>query len=328
MSKYSKLITPVSIPSQEEKISCDTKILTLGSCFSDHIGNCLVDHLFDSIVNPFGTVFNPVSLAQLLEYAIKGEKIEKSDLGNEGNRYFHYDFHSSFDASTPEKVVETINTAIDQVSDYIQKTDFLILTFGTSIVYRLKSNNSIVSNCHKVPNYHFQKEFLSVDFMDSQVNKVLDLVRKMNPSIKTIFTVSPVRHTKEGLVENNLSKSRLIELCHRLTSQYDSSSYFPSYEIMIDELRDYRYYASDLIHPSELAVDIIWTRFIETYFDELATQKVKDVGGLNAAKNHKPFDPSSSEHKTFKENQLNNIDRLRKIYREIDFEEMEVYFKK
>jgi len=291
------------------------------------MGSCLTDHLFDSLVNPFGTVFNPFSIAKLLEIAMKGEVVNESGLNNEGSRYFHYDFHSSFDASSAKKVVDDINLAIESVGKYIKNIDFLILTFGTSIVYKLKSNNRIVSNCHKVPNYNFQKEFLSVDFMEENVSNVISTIRKLNPSVRIIFTVSPVRHTKEGLVENNLSKSRLIELCHRSVSKYDYSSYFPSFEIMMDELRDYRYYASDLIHPSSLAIDLIWSRFIDTYFDDLAAQKVKDVGELNSARNHTPFDPSSPEHLKFKQSQLNKIDKFKKVYPEIDFREVEAFFK-
>ncbi len=327
MPKQIKLITPANIPLQKDEIHCNSRILTLGSCFSDHIGNCLSDHLFDAMVNPFGTVFNPISIANVLELAINKNLIKKSDLQHENNRFFHYDFHSSFDSSSSQKAIDGINLVIKNVGEFIQNIDILILTFGTSIVYKLKANNQIVSNCHKMGNHNFQKEFISVDFMEENMNRILESIKKLTPSVKTIFTVSPVRHTKEGLVGNNRSKSRLIELCHRLVQNDSTTSYFPSYEIMIDELRDYRYYALDLIHPSDLAVDIIWSRFIQTYFDSCAIQKVQDIKELNAAKNHVPFDPISSEHQKFKQNQLIKIERLSQIYPEIDFREMEEFFK-
>jgi hypothetical protein len=320
------LFTSVDIVPQTEKICCPSKILTLGSCFSDHMGHKLSNHLFDAMVNPFGTIFNPVSIAKVLDLALKEMVIEKNDLQKEGNRFFHYDFHSSFDNSSPHLVLEEINLALGNVREFIRHIDFLILTFGTSIVYKLKDGDRIVSNCHKVPNYNFEKEFLSVDIMEDALNKTLVAIKKLNPTVKVIFTVSPVRHTKEGLIENSLSKSRLIELCHRMVANASGTSYFPSFEIMIDELRDYRYYKSDLIHPSELAIDIIWARFLETYFDDRATQKVKDIKELNAAKNHKPFDPNAMEHQKFRQNQLEKIKRLAIVYPEIDFKVLQEFF--
>lgn len=327
MTNQIKLFTPVQIPSHKEKITCDSKILTIGSCFSDHIGICLSNHLFDAMVNPFGTVFNPVSIAKILNMAIDNDEIEGKDLDSIGNRHFHYDFHSSFDNSSSVNVEKDINEAIKRVETYIQNIDFLILTFGTSIVYKLNSDNRIVSNCHKVPNHNFHKEFLTVDLIEESIDKTLDRIIKLNPSVKIIFTVSPVRHTKEGLVENSLSKSRLIELCHRLSKKNANASYFPSYEIMIDELRDYRYYNSDLIHPSEQAIDIIWSRFMDTYLDKKAIQKVQDIKALNAAKNHIPFDPLANEHQKFKQAQLGKIEKLKISYPEIDFQQFEAYFK-
>lgn len=326
MTKPIKLSTPVTLPAQEDKIACRSKILTLGSCFSDNIGNLLKQHLFDTLVNPFGTVFNPISVAKVLKMALNKDELTASDLNVEGSRYFHYDFHSSFDNSVPKLVAEEINNAIYKVGECLPRLDFLVLTFGTSIVYKLKASDQIVSNCHKVPNSNFWKEFMSIDFMESNVIEVIDLIRTINPSLKIVLTVSPVRHIKEGLIGNSRSKSRLIDLCHRLVEGKEDITYFPAYEIMIDELRDYRYYKSDLIHPSNLAIDIIWSRFMEYYSDKSAIQKVKDIGELNAAMNHRPFDSNSEEHKKFKQNQLKKIDQYSKIYPEIDFTKMIQFF--
>jgi len=278
------------------------------------------------MVNPFGTVFNPISIAKVLELALKSSVVSETDLHNEDNRHFHYDFHSSFDNSDPTQVTKKINDAIKKVGEFIQNADFLVLTFGTSIIYKLKVDDRIVSNCHKVPNHNFQKEFLSVDFMQQKMAEIIDLIKSINPSIKIIVTVSPVRHTKEGLTENSLSKSRLIDLCHRIAESIEEITYFPAFEIMIDELRDYRYYESDLIHPSDLAVDIIWSRFIESYFDTKANEKVKDISELNSAKSHRPFDPNSEDHNKFKQSQLKKIERYSKDYPEIDFAEMIHFF--
>ena len=311
--------TPVHIPRYEASISCDSRILTLGSCFSDHIGNKLSSHFFSADVNPFGTVFNPVSISDLLKMAVVNKQMGLEDLNRTAERYFHYDFHTSFDNTEAQLVLESINQALSLTHKALQKTDFLILTFGTSTVYKLKSQDRIVSNCHKVPGYNFEKAFLDIEFMKDHLISAIQAIKSVNPQLKIIFTVSPVRHTKEGLTENGLSKSRLIGLSHTLLNSVLNSSYFPSYEIMMDELRDYRYYKNDLIHPSDLAVDIIWSRFIETYFDEKASQKVEDMDKLLKASEHKPFDPQSEAHSKFKSNQLDKIATYQQRYPEVDF---------
>jgi lysophospholipase L1-like esterase len=326
LSKKINLITPVQDPLFKDKVYSNSKVLTLGSCFSDNIGNRLLTHSFDTLVNPFGTVFNPISISKLLRFALNGGLIDINELNSIGSRFFHYDFHSTFDNPNPEEVVKKINSALANTRSFIKSMDVLVLTFGTSIVYRLKEDKRIVSNCHKVPNSNFTKLFLDADFMEDTMVQMLDSIKEINPSIKIILTVSPVRHTKEGLVENNISKSRLIELCHRLTKKKGAISYFPAFEIMMDELRDYRYYGPDLIHPNELAIDIIWNRVLESYFDEKSIQKVKDIGKLNLAKNHIPFDPHSEPHLKFRLNQKKKIEQLKVKYPEVDFLQYEQFF--
>lgn len=326
MSKKINFFTPVSVANQDAKILSKSKILTLGSCFSDNIGKKLSIHLFDTLVNPFGTIFNPVSISKILDIVISNKVVNIEALNTIGSRFFHYDFHSCFDNTNADKVVKDINEKLLVTREFLERADFLIVTFGTSIVYRLKSEDRIVSNCHKVPNKNFSKEFLSVDFMEAEMNTLLNAIKKVNSNIKVILTVSPVRHTKEGMIENSLSKSRLIDLCHRLALNNDNIYYFPAYEIMMDELRDYRFYGPDLIHPNEQAIEVIWNRFIESYFEKEAARKVADIGDLNLAKNHIPFDPLSSEHLKFKQNQLNKLDRLKIKYPEIDLQEYVQFF--
>ena len=326
MSRNLQFTTPVHVAKNESAIYCDSRILTLGSCFSDHIGNKLKRHFFHTDVNPFGTVFNPISIAELLNLVVGNKKMGLEDLNSVGERHFHYDFHTSFDNTEPQVVLENINNTLSLTREALPKTDFLIITFGTSIVYKLKSQDRIVSNCHKVPGFNFEKSFLDIDFMVKGFLRAIDSVKNVNPDIKIVLTVSPVRHTKEGLTENSLSKSRLIGLCHKLTKTVSNSSYFPSYEIMMDELRDYRYYKNDLIHPSDLAVDIIWSRFIDTFFDEKAVQKAEDMQKLLKASEHKPFDPQSEGHKNFKTSQLENIASYEKTYPEVDFRDLIQHF--
>ena len=283
------------------------------------MGNQLLDHRFNANVNPYGTVFNPLSVAKLLNMSIDQQAIDISEIGVQNNRHFHYDFHSSFSHSNPEKVVADINNTIANTTQFLQESDFLILTFGTSIAYELIAENRIVSNCHKVANHHFKRRFIATDVMEESMIDLVSKIKAINEDIHIILTVSPVRHIKEGVVENTLSKARLIDLCHRITARYDFINYFPSYEIMMDELRDYRYYASDLIHPSALAVDIIWQRFVQAYFEDSAVLKIKHMRALNKAKSHVPFDIESEEYAQFKQKQVEKIRSLAKTYPEVDF---------
>jgi lysophospholipase L1-like esterase len=326
LSKKIKLVTQVETPLTKVKIHRDSKILTIGSCFSDHIGNRLLNHSFNTLVNPFGTIFNPVSISKILNFALNNHVIFAEDLNKIDSRFFHYDFHSSFDNTNAHEVVAKIEFALSKVRSFIKSTDLLVLTFGTSIVYELISENKIVSNCHKVPNNNFRKLYLTIEMMEEEISALVQSIRAINPALQIILSVSPVRHTKEGLVENSLSKSRLIELCHRLTKTYEGIEYFPAYEIMIDELRDYRYYNIDLIHPSEMAIDIIWNRVMESYFDDISKQKVNEIGDLILAKNHIPFDSKSKEHSNFKRNQIKKIEEMKNKYPEVDFFAFEQFF--
>lgn len=327
MSKKIKLSTPVEIERSDQVILSNSKILTLGSCFSDHVGSRLLNHGFVTRVNPFGTIFNPISISKSLKYSIDNKRWTESELNVHSNRYFHYDYHTTYDDVQAKNVLEKINSSIGETHEFIKRADYIIITFGTSIVYKLNETDRIVSNCHKVPNKQFSKSFLSAEEMERTMFETVEMLRGINSQLNIILTVSPVRHTKEGILNNSRSKARLIELCHRLEAQIDNTSYFAAYEIMMDELRDYRFYKSDLIHPNELAVDIIWDRFKDTYFDQTALEKVKELVLLNNAMNHKPFDPNSKAHLDFKSSQLEKIQSIKLKYPETDFKKFEDFFK-
>ncbi|MDF1698972.1 MAG: GSCFA domain-containing protein [Saprospiraceae bacterium] len=322
MSESSKFFTPVHFPSQQDKIFCQSKILTIGSCFSDNIGKKLIQHGFSTRSNPFAIIFNPVSIARMITRVLNETRVKKEELSNIMQRYFHYDFHSSFDHTVPDLVLENINYALSSNQQFIKEVDTVIITLGTSIVYRHIESNTIVSNCHKVPGNQFDKEMLSIEHMKGELLKCINNLQKLNPGIKIILTVSPVRHTKEGVIENSLSKARLIALSHALVQENEGVSYFPAFELMMDELRDYRFYEADLIHPNQQAIDIIWSRFIHAYFNEKALKKVADFRGLNSALHHKPFDVASPQHQKFVNKQLEKIKDLKKSYPEFDFQEM------
>lgn len=313
------LSTIVSIPESEKIISSTSKIFLIGSCFSDNIGERFLDYNFMTSANPFGTVFNPISVSRLLDIA--GQKIayDRSGIEELDSRYFHYDYHSSLDGKSIDELNSNIVMANSRAQSGLQDSNVLIITFGTSIVYHHRALDKIVSNCHKVPSKYFERKILTTEEMKVPMQQSIDYLLKKNPNLQIILTVSPVRHTKEGLVDNNLSKSRLIDLCHQLKNEIEEVAYFPSYEIMMDELRDYRYYKSDLIHPSKLAVDIIWERFRDHYCQESALHKISDFTKLNRAVSHRPFDRESNGYRQFCKKQLEVISVLEKKYPEINF---------
>ncbi|MFT6337503.1 MAG: hypothetical protein ACJATI_004267 [Halioglobus sp.] len=322
------LITPIHIDKSNKEISSDSKVMTLGSCFSEHIGSKLLDSHFVCSSNPFSTVFNPISIGNLLTRSITKKLFTPEEVDQHNDRHFIYDLHSIFDATESQKTLETSNRSLLTTHNFLSDIDCLIITFGTTIGYHHIEQDRLVSNCHKVPNHQFERQFLDQELMYGSISTAIDQLLKIRPNLLIIFTVSPVRHTKEGLVDNNISKSKLILLCHALSAQYSLASYFPSYEIMMDELRDYRFYKEDMIHPTQQAVDIIWDRFKDTYFDLFAKEKVNDLQRLNRAFNHKPFDPNSKGHNLFCKKQLEELDRLDKKYPEVDFRKYEFHFGK
>ena len=313
------LTTPIHIDKSNYKINASSKILTIGSCFSEHMGHKLLDSHFVCSSNPFSTVFNPISTGNLLTRSITKKLFTPEEVDKHNDRHFIYDLHSFYDSTKLRDTLENANKSIRTAHDYLTDLDCIIITFGTSIGYHHIEQDRLVSNCHKLPNQQFERQFLDDELMYVSIYSAIDQLLEIRPNLHIIFTVSPVRHTKEGLVDNNISKSKLILLCNRLISKYNQASYFPSYEIMIDELRDYRFYKEDMIHPSQQAINIIWNRFTDVYFDSSAREKMSDFQKLNRAFNHRPFDPNSDGHKSFCTKQLVEISRLSQKYPEVGF---------
>lgn len=275
-----KLQTIVDIPKATWQLDHKHRILLLGSCFADEIGNRLLQGGFDAMVNPFGTLYNPSSIATLLLRSISENPCTEvfSDSLGIWHSWLH---HSRFSAQSLGELTNRIDAATHQVSKYLRGADVLIVTFGTAIIYRLLENGMLVANCHKQPDSLFTRQRLtSYDIVD-QWQMLLQLLRSVNPNLKIIFTVSPIRHKRDGYHVNNISKGILLQAVDTLCQDFSVNDveknccfYFPSYEIMLDELRDYRFYAEDMIHPSSLAVDYIWERFQDTYFSSVTRDKV------------------------------------------------------
>ncbi len=298
--------TELDFKEQKNKFNYDTNFLFMGSCFSDVIGNKLIKQKFQSTVNPFSTIFNPISLFEKI--SLRSYNIEAKHYLFYNELHYHYDYHSSFWSTTQNDLIQKIKNAKSVFKDAIDNCDTLILTLGTSFVHELKSSGKIISNCHKQPKKYFNKRLLGVDEI---VNSFQNLLNSFDNPPKIILTVSPVRHTKEGISENSLSKSILRLACHEICQLSETVSYLPSYEIMMDDLRDYRFYKPDLIHPNKQAVDYIFNKFIQTYFSKESIQLMSKIEKINTELNHKTLtNLENKAHQKFLTQLITKIEQL------------------
>lgn len=315
--------TTVNIKKAPFQIDYKTNIFVMGSCFAQNIGFGLADLGFNVSVNPFGIQYNPISILHTLKRLMRAEEIKIDELFFHNELFHHFGFHGEFSRGNANDALVCMNSALKKGNKAITQTDFLIITFGTSFVYRLSANSSftiekvqendysnIVSNCHKLPSSQFHREKASLEFMIKEWKKFLVQYISQNPNVKILFTVSPIRHIADGLVENQLSKAQLILLVHSLCDNFQNVSYFPSYEILIDDLRDYRFYKADMTHPSDTAIEYIKEIFIDSYISKDCSEIIKKIKKLQLAKSHKPFNAEGKEYKRFI---LKNIEILHKL---------------
>lgn len=294
-----KLRTEISPPPSRLKIGYDTTVLTLGSCFSEEIGRLLVQQKFKVLNNPFGTAFNPISIAEILHntYSTSQTPALPCQLNDV---YLDHRFHSSLFGYSKEELNNKITQAFLQSKQQLEnKPSVLVITLGTAWIYRHRASNRVVSNCHKQDPKGFLKELGSIDDFKTALQPVLQELLSRFPHLDILLTVSPVRHTKEGLSENQLSKSILRVLCHNLQDQQERIHYFPAYEILIDDLRDYRFYNTDLIHPNNQAIEYIWNIFRNTFFEASTEALIKQWSALQHKLAHKPFYDQSQSYLQF-----------------------------
>lgn len=294
--------TKIELKPSGFRISHKDKILLNGSCFSDNIGQKLETLLFDVKINPFGVVYNPLSILNGLGILLDGDSFTGEDLEYHNELWFSWDHHSSFSHPDKNQCLKKINEEIKTTSRHFKKTNFLIITFGTAWVYRLKKNGEVVSNCHKLPEKEFERILLSPEDIVNSWKAFIPELLKKNKNLKIIFTVSPVRHWKDGAHGNQLSKSILLlaidELCRVFP---EKAEYFPAFEILLDDLRDYRFYADDLLHPNTQAVNYIWGIFEKVYFDKETSGINREVEKLVQAGNHRVFNKHTESHRKFME---------------------------
>ncbi len=273
--------------------------LTIGSCFADNLGQLLTQYKFNALVNPFGTAYNPISIHKVLKYAINNNSPAPDTYGELNETHFNYDFHSSFSQLSKSKLETNLIGTIARVHDFIKSSSVLLITYGTSWVYERADNGEIVSNCHKVPSRQFNKKLLTQKKILENFKDLYDHLMAVNPTIRIIVTLSPVRHLKDTLELNAVSKSILRLSCHTLSELYPQVEYFPAYEIVLDDLRDYRFYDRDLLHPSPEAIAYIWKFFDEKYFSSDTARFIDEWSEVIKAMEHRPYQPHSTPHQQF-----------------------------
>lgn len=292
--------TTIPISKSSNPIDYYSRIISLGSCFAQNIGEKFSYFKFQNTVNPFGIIFNPVSIENLISRVVNNQEFTENDIFFHNDLWHCFEVHSELSHSDKTIFLDRLNQILSDFNLQIFKSTHFQITYGTSWVYRNKSSNSIVANCHKVPQTQFDKEILSVATIEKSIQNTIDLIQKVNPNCQFIFTVSPVRHIKDGFVENQRSKAHLISALHNfVTLSLSKCNYFPSYEIMMDELRDYRFYAEDMLHPSQTALDYIWKRFSENYISEENFATMEEVCSIQKGLAHRPFNPNTASHQKF-----------------------------
>ncbi|WP_024982006.1 GSCFA domain-containing protein [Flavobacterium succinicans] len=316
------LSTPISISKSNFPIDYQSKMVLMGSCFAENIGNKFQYFKFNTLVNPFGIIFNSVSIEKMIERVVLQKTFSKEDIFYHNERWHSYEVHSDCSTDDPEALLNNLNQLLSETKKQLQEATHFIITYGTSWVYRHIETNAIVANCHKVPQKQFTKELLSIDKIQKSIQNTISLITILNPKCNFIFTVSPVRHLKDGFVENQVSKAHLIAAIHdNLKTEHLelNTDYFPSYEIMMDELRDYRFYADDMIHPSPMAIDYIWERFTATQIDANAIATMELVQTIQKGLAHRPFNPNSESHQKFEANLKEKIATLEAQYSFVKF---------
>jgi len=289
-------------------IQLHSRIVTIGSCFAEVMGRQLADNKLNVLNNPFGTLFNPVSIAKLLSAALDGRGPDADLFVERDGLWFHYDFHSSFWATSREQLEQQLLDQLAQTGEALRQANWLILTLGTSMVYRHLETDKVVANCHKMRGDGFEKYLYTYEHTHHILTEVVHKLKRVNPGLQVLLTVSPVRHTRDSLPLNQVSKSTLRVISHELTVWHDDVYYFPAYELMMDDLRDYRFYEADLIHPNAMAEEYIFQKFADSVFDAELRTFIANWQTIRKALEHRPFHEQSESHRRFLENLLNRLD--------------------
>jgi len=294
--------TQIPISKSSQPIGYNSRVVSLGSCFAVNIAEKFNYFKFQTATNPFGIIFNPVSIEKIVKRIVEQQFFTENDVFFANGRWHCFEVHSELSHPNKEVFLSSLNDLILSTHQQLNDATHIIITYGTSWVYREKEQYEVVANCHKLPQKQFDKDLLSVERIEKAIHNTIDLIKKINPNCNFIFTVSPVRHIKDGFVENQISKAHLISALHQVLEVPPlgaEGAYFPSYEIMMDDLRDYRFYAPDMLHPNQTAIDYIWKLFAEAYFSAETFSTMNAIENIQKSLQHRPFDENGLEHQKF-----------------------------
>ncbi|RKQ42399.1 GSCFA family protein [Roseivirga pacifica] len=302
--------TPIAPFNSRFKINHQNSLLAIGSCFSETIGSRLKNNKFDIAINPYGTLFNPLSIFNVLEMGLTESMLPEHTIVKQNDVFLSHSLHSSIKAESVKALQEQVQQTNASVSARLKTADVLILTLGSAWVYEMKTTDQLVANCHKVPQKQFNKRLLNIEEVVAAFFDIKEQIEAVNPKIQFVFTVSPVRHTKDTLPLNTVSKSTLRLICHYLEEMTENVSYYPSFEIMMEDLRDYRFFEKDMIHPNEQAIDYIWEHFGNAFFTKQTQTLIKKWAKLQQALSHKPFNPESASHQKFVQKTIQKLEAI------------------
>ena len=301
-------------------IDHSTPTLLIGSCFAQHIGQRMAYGKMPSLTNPFGTMYNPMSVAQCIEYLLNNTPIERNTLFEHQGAWRHFDFHSELTHTSPEQSLKAINTAIANGAEFLQQAKRLVITFGTARIYSRTCNGQPVANCHKLPAAQFTHKLMPVEQISILWNNLIAKLLNINPNLKIVFTVSPIRHWKDGAVENQRSKASLLLAVAKLTENHPQAAYyFPAYELLMDDLRDYRFYADDMLHPAPQAVEYVWEKFKQAAMEHTTHDLLAQIARVQRAVAHRPFNPHTEAHQRFVQQTIEEMERIEKQHPLVDF---------
>lgn len=326
MATADHLTTKVSIPDFQPKIKYKDAVFMAGSCFTEHISAKLDRYKYDVMSNPFGILYNPVSLASSIDRITRLDFYAADDLVLHDGLYHSMDHHGVFSGRSQAEVIDKINRSIQQANEHLKKSKVICISPGTAKVYRYKETAAVAGNCHKIPQSHFTYETLSLSHCIEAFERTVVSIRKLAPESSIIWTISPVRHTRDGLVENQRSKATLLLGIAEVMHHHPASNYFPAYEIMMDQLRDYRYYDRDLIHPSPVAVDIIWDIFSEAYLEPLERTWHVPIEKIQRAMEHRLLHDDPEAVRSFAQGQLKNIDQMASMLPDLNWQKERQHF--
>ena len=315
------LQTKITVAAPDFSIDYNSRLMMLGSCFAENMGSKFSYYKFDVDVNPCGIIYNPLSVANVLRLIVEGKQFEKSDLRQVGGKWVSLYHHGAFSSTDPDECLRRINDRLTKATGELRTLDLLVITWGTAWVYRYTRENIVVSNCHKIPSQEFERSRLSVEDIVKEYLVLIGRLREINPGLRILFTVSPIRHWKDGAHGNQLSKATLLLAIDRLREELQHVYYFPAYEIVLDELRDYRFYADDMLHMSGFTVDYIWERFLYSFISPEVLGLMNQIGRVNKGVAHRPFDPQSEEYHRLVKKMLAEIAMISRSYAMIDFSE-------